>query len=145
MTLPQINGLSEPSARRLADLLGLTVGKHGMSLLEAPRAGGPTLVGVKGPDDDTSIVVDELLDALDSDLPGGRQVSRMLKRDRSRLLGHNASGEPTIDGRTCCWQVAKWLDKRLGQVQPGELFRCVGCGAVWTIANLVREERSHGR
>ena len=136
-------GLPEYARRTLSGLTGMW-DEEKLGRNDAPRAAGPTLRRVRGPDDDRFVLLDDVMDTLDSDLPGGRKVAKVLSR-RQRLLGHDGQGNATIDGRTCCWQVAQWIDSNLHSIGMGELLRCRECGAVWTVDNLVREERRHGR
>lgn len=142
--IQSIHGMvSESSARALARLTGQT--PEPADRWAPPKAASPTIALVRGPANDIPDLVADVMDALDSDHPGGRRVSRALRRRRSRLLGADADGHPTMDGRRCCYDVALWLNQRAGQIKPEEFFRCRVCGAVWTVINLVREERLHGR
>ena len=142
LNLPH-SSMSEYAQRTLSGLLGMYEEEE-LGHNAAPRAGGPTLRLVRGPDDDRMALVDDVFDALDGDLPGGRKIAKALRKEQ-RLLGHDGKGKATIDGRTCCWEVAKWIDTNMASIDLGELLRCRGCGAVWTVDNLVREERRHGR
>ncbi len=138
--------MSLSSSRLLSKILGHT-SDDDLALMEPPRAAGPTLVRVEGPGDVEGEIVDALLDALDEDVPESRRLRRRLRQAerRTSLLGMDAQGRPTVDGRRCCYTLAQDLDRKLFQVKPEDVFKCSGCGAIWRIDNLVREERKHGR
>lgn len=135
-----------PTALSWTDRALQTLGLVGVPQADpdAPRAAGPTLRLVEPPDGhELRSTVDRALDALDSDTEAGRRVSRALEGQRGRVTV-SPDGKPQLDGRSCCYDVAKWVQGNLPSIQLGELFRCRTCRAVWTVDNLVREERKHG-
>ena len=139
--------LTRSSTRALGRL---TSGAAAADRSETPRSGGPTLVLVEeSPADEDAALTMDVLDLLDSDIIQGRTLRRARlqrrKRRRTQLSGQDDDGNPTVNDRTCCYLLAQELNRMLGTIAPGDLFKCRTCSSVYRIDNLVREERRHGQ
>lgn len=130
--------LSAASHRRLTQLLTERYAPD----IEPPMAMGPTIVRV----DDPAADVEEVVEAMDLDTPGGRYASKHLKKGKARTgLGYDkATGTATFGGRACCLTLARSIDRRLHSLPMPSEHQCPECGTRWRVEMRVREERRHG-
>lgn len=103
-----------------------------------PRATGPTLVKLSDPLENAELAV-ELLDEVTA---GGRRRNARLARKRERGLVRDDQGEVTYNGRKCCAELVRRLNRALHVIAVPSEHVC-DCGTVYAVQQSTREERRH--
>jgi len=124
--------------QRLLDRLTGKAGRQISRRMEGVSA-SPTLVLLEDPVGD----LEELVEA--TAMEEGKRPSAFLRRRKDRQLGLDAStGAMVLNGRECCMNLVRALNRQLHRMRLPTEHVCVGCGTRWGVQNLVREERRHG-
>jgi hypothetical protein len=105
---------------------------------ESPKAAGPTFVKIEDP----MVPVDQVVELLDEGTKYGRIANAWLRRKGNRRLARDAeTGAMALEGRVCCMELARRVDRELARITPPKDFRCDVCGALWRVEVRVREDR----
>lgn len=104
-----------------------------------PVWAGPTLVLIDEPLEELEVVA-ALMDELEGS--EGRRRNRWLARQKNTGIAVGEEG-PVLNGRRCCYQLARKLDRRLSRLRLPSRHFCPECGTEWEVRTTVREARPH--
>lgn len=129
-----------PSSRDLLRTLGVAVPGEERARLEDGVTGlGPTIVKIADPARDVSDAIDLLDEAT-----GDRATRRAVQRRRAAAgLGRDDQGRLTLDGRVCCGDLVRDIQRALPFLANPADLTC-SCGTTYRVGYDVREVRRHG-
>lgn len=134
--------MNEGSMRLLQSMLSPQADEKARRL-QPITSSAPTLILIEDPLGDVETVLGRSYDEEHGQSSRKAPNGWLAKRGWSGLTRHNDIVK--IQGRGCCIELAKGLDRRMHVMEIPSRHVCPGCGATWAVEMRAREERKHGR